>query len=85
MVILPKVREVLILLWRIVSWLRGRQEWCGDQEGEDVDTGHGCLLCEAGTRCPGFILAQHLDSRDAGSVVTQVFDHISDVILVVMV
>ena len=32
-----------------------------------------------------FILNTHLDSRDAGSVVTQVFDHISDVILVVMI
>ena len=36
-----------------------------------------------------FILAwdhtQHLDSRDAGSVVTKLLDHISDVILVVMI
>ena len=69
MVILPKVREVLILLGKTVSWLRGRQEWRGDQEGEEADTGHGWLLSEAGTRGPVFILYTHLDSRDAGGVV----------------
>ena len=46
-----------------------------------------CLLL--GLAVLVFILAwdhtQHLDSRDAGSVVTQVLDHISDVILVVMI
>ena len=83
MVILPKVREVLILLGKTVSWQRGRQEWGGDQEGEEADTGHGWLLSEAGTRGPVFILYTHLDSRDAGGVVNQLLDHISDVILVV--
>ena len=50
-------------------------------------TDHDYLLSEAGTRQPGLytLYTSSLDSRDAGSVVTYLLDHISDVILVVMI
>ena len=58
---------------RARMWTRAMAVCC-------VRLGHAALV---------FILAwyhaQHLDSRDAGSVVTKLLDHISDVILVVMI